>query len=255
MPLHLHQLIAIAGSKRKAAEDTKTQVYHRIQNPDAFNGMSRRYNPYQDATSDNEVERLPPEDKFAVTTVKAELARFQAAMVELLDTVAAMDKGNTQAKTDIVVDGKTLAKEVPVTTLLFLEKQLVDFSTFLSKLPVVDPAEQWSYDDASGMLRTDAKTTVRTKKVQKVVVLAPATEKHPAQVQLVPDDVAVGAWQTIKNSGALTATQKQKLVDRARQLLEAVQMARETANMQTVEKVNLGAQLYGYICDGLTGSP
>ena len=37
------------------------------------------------------------------------------------------------AKADLVVDGVTLAKDLPVTYLLFLEKQLTELKAFVSK--------------------------------------------------------------------------------------------------------------------------
>ena len=49
--------------------------------------------------------------------------------------LATQDFANCQAKANVVVDGQTILKEVPVTHLLFLEKQLVDLRTFIDGLP------------------------------------------------------------------------------------------------------------------------
>ena len=65
---------------------------------------------------------------------------------ELWNLIYTQDLGNQQAKADVVVDGKTLLQQVPVTFLLFLDKQVNDLKTFISKLPTPDPAEEWSHD-------------------------------------------------------------------------------------------------------------
>jgi len=38
---------------------------------------------------------------------------------------------------------------VPATYLLFLEKQLTDLHTLVSKLPVLDASETWVFDQAA----------------------------------------------------------------------------------------------------------
>ena len=52
--------------------------------------------------------------------------------------------------------------------------------------------------------------TLRTKKVPRNHVKAEATEKHPAQVEVYYEDVAVGYWTTVKFSGALPAQPRQR---------------------------------------------
>jgi len=84
------------------------------------------------------------------------------------------------ARADVVIDGQTIATDVPVTYLLFLEKQLVDLHTFVKKLPVLDAAESWVRDDSTDSWRTEAVRTIRTKKVPRNHVKAEATDKHPA---------------------------------------------------------------------------
>ena len=88
------------------------------------------------------------------------------------------------------MDGSTLLRDVPVSYLLFLEKQLVDLHTFVKKLPVLDAAESWTIDPSADCWRTEAVRTMRTKKVPRNHVKAEATEKHPAQVEVYYEDVA-----------------------------------------------------------------
>jgi hypothetical protein len=72
---------------------------------------------------------------------------------------------------DVVVDGVVLATAVPVTHLLFLDKQLSDMRTFIAKLPVLDPAKEWQYDPNKGMYTTKfPEQRIKTRKVHKSLV-------------------------------------------------------------------------------------
>lgn len=145
------------------------------------------------------------------------------------------------------VDGETLLRDVPVTYLLFLEKQLVDLHTFVKKLPVLDAAESWSFDDSTDTWRTDPVRTIRTKKVPRNHVKAEATEKHPAQVEVYYEDIAVGYWTTVKFSGALPARRVNELVERVEKLQQAVKYAREEANGTEVTDRRVGDVVFRYL--------
>ena len=146
------------------------------------------------------------------------------------------------------VEGLELAAEVPVTFLLFLEKQLTDLRTFVDKLPVLDGNETWYDDPNTGLYRTDAVQTHRTKKVQKPLVLYPATPEHPAQTQLVTEDIVAGYWNTVKHSGAIQAPRKVVMAERVEKLLRAVKEAREAANgIEEVAVPNIGEVVLEYV--------
>ena len=125
---------------------------------------------------------------------------------------------------------------MPVTYLLFLEKQLVDLHTFVKKLPVLDAAESWTFDESADCYATEPVQTVRTKKVPRNHVKAEATEKHPAQVEVYYEDVTVGYWKTVKFSGALPAKRVNELLERVEKLQQAVKFAREEANGTEVDR-------------------
>ncbi len=75
---------------------------------------------------------------------------------ELWNLVLTQDTGNQSARADVVVAGKTVLANVPVTTLLFLDKQVDDLETFVSKLPTPDPTDEWAHAPNSGLLRSRA---------------------------------------------------------------------------------------------------
>ena len=148
----------------------------------------------------------------------------------------------------MVVDGRTIVSQVPVSYLLFLEKQLTDIHTFVAKLPVLDPSVNWTFNDAAGYYAADAvQKPTPTNKVPRNHVLAEATEKHPAQVQVYYEDVTVGTWTTVKFSGALPATEVRAILDRVTKLREAVKMAREEANGTEVADQHLATAILGHL--------
>src|SRR5690606_717028 len=157
------------------------------------------------------------------------------------------DWANTQARADVVVDGEVLLEQVPATYLLFLEKQLAELAVFVKRIPILDPAEEWHRDEAAGLFKTPPTTAIRTKKVQRPIVLYQATKEHPAQTQLISEDVVVGTWLTIKHSGALPAARKQTLLERIERLIDAVKFARERANGVPAPRREVGERLFEYL--------
>ena len=69
------------------------------------------------------------------------LRQAREKWAELWNLVYTQDVGNQQARADVVVDGQTVLANVPVTFLLFLDKQVNDLETFVTKLPTPDPAD------------------------------------------------------------------------------------------------------------------
>lgn len=240
----LHEIIAVTSGKKGDAEKAVTETYHLVQKPDLFDGLAKTYRPIDEGG-----ENLPPESKHPQMNLKELVASAVKKWEELFDLTLTLDAGNQVAKGNVEVDGLKL-EDVPVPTLLFLEKQLGDIKAFIGKLPVPDPAERWKLDASQGMLATDPVQTSRTKKLQKPIVLYPATDKHPAQTQLVTEDVLAGFWTTIKYTTRLSADLKAAMLDRVGKLLDAVKTARERANAIDVTKRKMGETLLTYIFNG-----
>lgn len=238
----LNQIIAVEKGVKNDAANTLTQAYHALQKTAQLSGIARTYRP-----RDDEGEQLPPESTRVQIRIDELVGQVRQALTRMFDVVATKDLANTVAKADIVVDEVTLARDVPATTLLFLEKQLVDLATFVRKLPVLDPGEAWQWSDSSACWATEPTQTTRSKKVPRNHVKAEATDRHPAQVDVYPEDVIVGNWTTVKFSGAVPAKQAADMLARISSLTEAVKRAREEANCITVADVNIGNALLGYL--------
>jgi hypothetical protein len=238
----LNQIIAVEkGVKNKSFADL-TDAHHAVQKSAPLAGISRVYQP-----KDEEGEQLPPESTRVQLHTEDLLRQVAETLTRLFDVTATKDWSNLTARADVKVDEQTIARDVPVTYLLFLEKQLTDLHTFVKKLPVLDAAESWVRDDSTDSWKTEPVRTIRTKKVPRNHVKAEATEKHPAQVDVYYEDVAVGYWTTVKFSGALPAKRVNDLLDRVLKLQTAVKFAREEANNVEVVDQKVGAAVFGYL--------
>jgi len=242
MATKLNQLLAVKKGAANEANATITTQYHLIQKGGAFGGQRRTYQPLND-----EGTKLPGESQKVQVRVQDVVEQATKAWERLIDVTATIDATNCVAKANVIVDGQVLIADVPATTLLWLEKQLLDVVTLIRKLPVLDPAEEWSYSTTSLVWESVPVNTMRSEKVVEPVILYPHTDKHPAQVEKVTKDVPAGTWTTVKLSGALPAEKVKAWLDRATKLAEAVKVAREYANLTAAVDKSIGAALLDYV--------
>lgn len=243
MVTKLNQIVAVEKGVKSDVYGEITKAYHQIQKIPLFAGFTRNYRPAQE---DGDV--LPGETKLIQMRGEEILTDIARQLGRLFDVTATKDFTNTKAVADIVVDGVTLVSNVPVPYLLFLEKQLKDLDAFVRKLPVLDPAREWTYDPNTSAQRAAVETTKSTKKVPRNHVKAPATDKHPAQVEVYQEDVLVGFWDVTHYSGSLPLDRVKTLLERINTLTQAVKMAREQANMtDVIDGRGTGKKIFDYI--------
>lgn len=238
----LNQIIALEKGVRTKSETALTGAHRVAQKPELFNGFFKTYAPL-----DDEGVKLPGEALKVQATADGVIANATEALTRLFDIVATKDTANCSTGADIFLNGAVLVEDVPVTTLLWLEKKLVDLRTFVAGLPVLDPVETWTWDPANDRFIAEPKTTIRSRKDTEYRTVSPATDKHPAQVVAVPRDVVEGTWTTVKVSTAITPQRRVAMLNRVDELTEAVKMAREAANSATVTDVEIGSRILGYI--------
>jgi hypothetical protein len=241
--MKLCQVIAIANGKKKALTASVTELYKRLQRTEAFNGLTRVYSPL-----DDEGEELPTESKKVQHTVPETIAEARELWVDLLDVIATQEYANCKAKADIVVEGVTVLEEVPVTYMLFLEKRLDDIKSFVTKMPTLSTDVTWVQSASDETIHVaDLGRTTRTKKVPKVFLKAEATEHHPAQTEMIMEDVLVGYWAKADTSGAISMNEKRSLLKRVDSLREGVKMAREEANSTEIDTVETGEAIMDFV--------
>lgn len=238
----LNQIIAVLSGRKSQSQKDITEVYKKLHKDALFDGISRVYQPV-----DEEGEALPPERKNVQYSARQAIAEARSALSELFNVTATQDYSNCTARSDVVVDGQTIVSDAPVTHLLFLEKQLTDLHTFVRQIPVLDPSERWEWDQAADCFTSNPFVTNRTKKIPRSHILYEATKEHPAQVEMYTEDVKVGEWRTVKFSGALPAQEKNQILQRIRNLQQAVKFAREEANEMAVEEVKTAGTVFEYL--------
>lgn len=238
----LNQILAIEKQTKASASADLTGVYHQLQKEALLNGVSRTY-----TAKDDDGERFPSESQIVQLNVAKLLESVSKSLAPLYNVTAQRDIANCSAQADVVVDGVTILTAVPATHLLWLEKQFIDLHTLISKLPALPQTESWEYDAGQSCWRTQPVETAKTKKIPKAFVKAPATVEHPAQVDVVHEDVIQGYWTTTKFSGALPKDRTQTLRERIEKLLAAVKFAREQANLVETVKVDTAGPLFGFL--------
>lgn len=242
----LNQIIAIEKGIKSRVYGELTDLNKAVQKPELFNGFSKTYQAKDEAD-----EKLPAESKRVQYAVSDVLRTVERLSSELFDVTARKDWTNRTAIADVKIDGQTILPGVPVSYLLFLEKQLNDIHTFVGNLPVLDNSDDWTKDPSSGLFKAEPTQTHRTKKTARAIVLYPATPEHPAQTQMVAEDIIAGFWTQVKQSGAMPKPEKMGMLERIEKLARAVKEAREEANGVTeVKPPEVGQAVFTYILGG-----
>lgn len=241
--LKLNQLIALQKPAKAAGESALTKAYQNLQRGPALAGVRKTY---ESRMADG--QELPDEGTKLQLRVPEILASVVAPIVRKLDLTASVDAGNQVAKASVVLDdGTVLLENVAVTTLLTIEKQLANFAEVLAKVPTLDASENWHWDTIESAYRSDDKVKARSEKVPTTHVKAEATDKHPAQTDILYLDKVVGDWTTVLYSGALHPKTLKELMDKLTRLQSAVKVAREQANMTVTPDVHVGQALMDYL--------
>lgn len=240
--MKLNQVIAIEKGVKTRTQKEITEAYHKAQKPVLFNGFVKTYKPNVDGD-----ETFPQEKKLVEVKVNSLLRDVRRNMKELFNVTATKDYANCSAKSAIYLEGTIVAQDVPVTYLMFLEKQLIDLQTSIATLPVLEATEEWSWDSHTEQYKTESTKTVKTRKVQEALSLVAPTDKHPGQAVQITVDRNVGIWDNIKMSGAISESDKRDLLTRVETLIKAVKMARETANLTDAPEIDLSSSLLSYI--------
>src|SRR5262245_27207323 len=111
----LNQILAIEKGLKTRVYAEFTELHPATQTPGLMNGFHKSYQP-----RDEDGETYPPESQKVQHNAADVLDRVAAILTELFDITATKDWSNCQAKADVVIDGRTLAKDVPAPYLLFL---------------------------------------------------------------------------------------------------------------------------------------
>jgi hypothetical protein len=239
----LNQVNAIVTARKGEADKAVAELAKTAAKEQLFTGRERSYRPLDEVNG----QKLPAESQKVQQRVDRLIEQARLKWNELWNLVLTQDTGNQNARADVTVDGQVLLANVPVTTLLFLDKQAAELEGFVSKLPTPDPAEEWTHDPNSGLLKSNTSESVRTAKEPAVFVKYEATKEHPAQTEFYMRDVPVGTWRQILYSGCIQADKKNAMLARIKKLQDAIKLAREQANLTEVERQKAGEPLLAFV--------
>lgn len=241
----LHQVVAVVGGQKKRTQTELTAIHRLSKVQGLFGGMVKTYQPYDD---DDVV--LPDESTKLQQHVKTQTDAVQSLLGALWQVVATQDLTNCGATADVVLDGVAVI-QLPVTTLMWLEKQVGDLIAYVSDLPVLADDKDWTRNTMEGRWETDIVKTIKTKKTVKTHVQYEATKDHPAQVHTYNEDVPAGEWSTKHLSGAIPRSDHKAMMVRAVELQTAIRKARELANEQQIEEApQFAGALLSYVFNG-----
>lgn len=245
MTIKLNQILAIEKNVKTQLHQEITELHHATQKPALMNGLHRSYTPKTEQD-----EKFPDEGTRVQHRYQEVLEQVGARMARLFDVTGTKDWGNTIAKADVKLDGQVFMEGVPVPFLLFMEKELHDLRTFVDKIVELDPGDSWTWNEAEGIHRSAQTQTFKTRKAQRPIVLYQATEQHPAQTQLITEDIVTGHWEQVKFSGAIPRSRKLEILERIGKLEVAVKFAREEANATTIDDKRVGQRVLDYCLKG-----
>lgn len=245
----LHELLAVGPEIAKVAKKVTAEALTTfVKKPDHFKGQTRRV-MFIDNTRN--MENIS-ESKQIVDTVENKLKYVFSKVGRSWDVLYQQDEANTRAKADLVIAGKTIAKDVPAQFLLSMENRLVEIRELISAVPTLDPTITWNKDsvEGEGVYKSNVTKTFKTEKVIRPVVLYEATKEHPAQVKEVSSDVSVAVIENVQRSGMISVTDKSEMLGRVDQAIRGVKKARQRANDVTVENIHVAKDLFNFILKG-----
>jgi hypothetical protein len=251
----LHELLAVQSSLSGQASKVRQELAV------TFEKKRHLFEERRKSFRSNE-EGVPvavEEQQDIQTTVASEIEWISNHLAKAVDVAYQVDLANTEAKADVVTeDGETLVKDLPATTLLQLEKRVAEWKELIVAIPTLDPAKGFKPDEMRGLGFWKARdvTKPRTKKEKKPLVLYPATDKHPAQTQVLDVDTVTGTILEQEWSALITPTMKAELLDRVETLYRAVTKARSKANDHSVDTAGkkIGETLLDFVFKPLTAS-
>ncbi len=240
----LHEILAVEQDrKNNANRQIGTSVKLFSKNPATFDGMIKKYVSMEEFS-----EQIPDESKEMVSTVQNTIKETLESVIIAIDATLSKEESNSSgvAKAELVVGTKSFGI-FSATTLLALETHLQKVFELYKAIPVLDTSTKWFFDEQNGFYRTNEDVKFRTIKRPKVIVKYDATEKHPAQTEILNVDYQVGKYETTYFSGKITPAQKSQLLSKFEKLLEAVKIARIKANNTEAKNINLGKDIFIFI--------
>lgn len=246
MTTKLHEVLAVENGLESTSKKLVNSSKKQFSKENLFLGTIKTLEMFDASQVHlNTTEHLKLE-----TTVDENLSYALKSVSKYWDSVLQKDSANQIAKADIVVEGKTISKDVPATTLLGLENKLAGLRDLFEAIPTLAPGISWirNENDIPGVYTTQRDVeTFKTANDIDFRVLYEATKEHPAQVKEMKVVKNIGKYIIKRTSGMYTAHRKAKVLENLDILISAVKKARQRANNAVVENKQIGEDLMSFI--------
>jgi len=243
----LHEVLAAEKTRVAAWNKLHTETIHKLKSPsEFFFGHSKSLAMIEDTPANKVLEQQASEEKQVTTTVVDTLQYAFDIFGKSEDLQYQKNATNRIATASVMWNGQVLLRDMPVDQLLGLEARMVKIRELFETMPTLAGSKAWVKDPASGnhvWVAVHPETNTKTEKVMTPVVMAPPTDKHPAQVQAVTKDNVVGIFTTVVRSGACTTNQKAVALALVDKLLVELKQARMRANETVVVEGNVSEPL------------
>jgi hypothetical protein len=228
----LHELLAAEKTPTGAWNQLYEDTLKKFKNPaHFFQGHSKSLQMITESPENAATEAQNRDEKPVTTTVLDTLQYALDIFAKAEDLQYQKNKTNTRALGTVNFRGAPILLDLPVDELLGLENRLTKIRLLFEAIPTLDATKDWIDSPMRDVWVTKyPEDTVKTEKIVVPVVMSPATDKHPAQVQAIGKDVVVGKFTQVKRSGEATAQQKADMLKVVDELIVEVKQARMRAN-------------------------
>lgn len=231
----LHELLAAERTVVATRDRLLADTDNKFGKPHFFQGHTKTLKMIEDDPSNEATEQSAREDRQIVTTVADTLKYLADFWIKAEALLADKNAANQSARAKIVLpNGETFGppEGFPVDELMGLESRLTALRGVLAKMPTQDATRKWEHAGINDYIvqSTLPEVTTKTKKIKVPFQLAPATDKHPAQVQALDEEKTVGTFTKILFSGEATSQGKADVLSRVDELIAAAKQARVRAN-------------------------
>lgn len=250
----LHEILAVEGDLRSTADVVLKE------GAGTFEKRPTHFLQTETGTkhfSESEQTLDTTEHKQLVTTVAAQLTHIGGIVTRYYDAYLQKEATNQTARGTVEINGKAFLEDVPVVVLLGMEQRLKELRDVYEKIPTLQPGPTWEPDPTMphGVYRSRyPEERFITKKTKRAFVMYEATDKHPAQVQALDEDVPVAKRTVTQWSSMLSIHDKSLLIDRVDALIQAFKTARMRANEAELIRREMGKRLFAYLHDPITSS-
>lgn len=221
-----------------------------------FRGHTKTLKMIADSDENKAIEEAAREDKPVITNVYETLDYVFNFWAKNEDFQAQKNEANTRATSYLEFRGERLLENIPVDEILGLLDRLATLRGLLLSAPTIDSSRTWERGAVKYTWRATADDVgTKTEKRLTPVILSPATDKHPAQVEKVVNDVVIGKTAMRKSSGELTAQQKADLLAAIDELIAEGSRARSRCNeIEVDKKIVVGKVITGVLRSALLAS-